>query len=730
MEAGGKQVIYHWKQLWETWDLQLVILCSLFLQIFLIFSAPLRKRTSNVYIIIPMWLAYSLADPTANFAVGLISRSPSNLSGASANLELLAFWAPFLLLHLGGPDTITSFALEDNELWLRHLLQLVFQCGITAYVLIVTLSSKNKLWLPTLLVFVAGFIKYTERTRSLNLASWHKFRNSLLREPDPGPNYDKLMDAYFSKNEAKLPTRIEFVPVPRRRYVKAIHEGRETPLDDLDVVVHGYRFFQTFKGLLADLIYGFRERDRSRTFFLQSTAGDAFKVVEVELNFLYEILHTKARVVRSKYGYTLRFVSFILIVTALMLFYFIDKDKQGFHKLDVELTYTLLLAVIALDLISLPMLLFSDWTVVTLDKSGIIMKSVSFMHRKMWSGDSKEQSTCSFGWFMQILRRRWSERISQYNLIHYCLHPHSGKKKKIVDCLGLSDILHGMKYIKKERFSITLRDFIFHELREKSLMADDIETGMDICSAKGDWVLRIERCDTLLPFIIGTDYDESIILWHIATELCYNEDEGNDKNKDFRTISKLLSDYMLYLLILQPTMMSAVAGIGHVRFRDTCAEAKRFFDERGITKKPEENQRCLNIPRVDKCFCRRKSKQVVKPDEEQTILACKSILAVNTKAKPVTIKGDKSKSVLFDACRLAKELRKLEGEKKWEIMSKVWVELLSYAACHCRSSDHAAQLSKGGQLISLVWLLMAHLGLGYQFQISEGHARLKIVVNK
>ncbi|MBA0862126.1 hypothetical protein Goshw_004800, partial [Gossypium schwendimanii] len=26
------------------------------------------------------------------------------------NSDLLAFWAPFLLLHLGGPDTITAFA--------------------------------------------------------------------------------------------------------------------------------------------------------------------------------------------------------------------------------------------------------------------------------------------------------------------------------------------------------------------------------------------------------------------------------------------------------------------------------------------------------------------------------------------------------------------------------------------------------------------------------------------
>ncbi|MBA0862104.1 hypothetical protein Goshw_004420, partial [Gossypium schwendimanii] len=61
-------------------------------------------------------------------------------------------------------------------------------------------------------------------------------------------------------------------------------------------------------------------------------------------------------------------------------------------------------------------------------------------------------------------------------------------------------------------------------------------------------------------------------------------------------------------------------------------------------------------------------------------------------------------------------------------MSKVWVELVSYAASHCRASTHAADVSQGGELITFFWLLMAHFGLGEQFQINEGHARAKLIV--
>ncbi|KAL8112925.1 hypothetical protein AgCh_020295 [Apium graveolens] len=201
--------------------------------------------------------SYLLADWAANFAVGLIASSngDSNSKGKkSTDADLLAFWAPFLLVHLGGPDTITAFALEDNELWLRHLFGLLFQCMAVVYVFIQALPVRENLWIPTLLTFLAGVIKYAERTRSLYLASASSFRDSMLTEPDPGPNYAKLMDEYFSKKMARLPTRIEMLPEPDR-VVKAANTFKPGPLTNLQVVQYAYRYFETFKGLVVDLIY-------------------------------------------------------------------------------------------------------------------------------------------------------------------------------------------------------------------------------------------------------------------------------------------------------------------------------------------------------------------------------------------------------------------------------------------------------------------------------------------
>lgn len=309
------------KRMWNKWNLRGSIILSLSLQTFLILFAPFRKRTENLWLILLIWSAYLLADWIASFAVGLISNSQDEHPHADNDCDaLLAFWAPFLLLHLGGPDTITAFALEDNALWLRHLLGLIFQVVAAAYIFVQTLP-KNKLCIPTLLLFLAGITKYAERNRALFLASLDSFRESMLKEPDPGPNYAKLMEEYASKKDSKLPTRIDMIPEPAKESMTVINLDK-VGLDDIEVVQHAYHFFEIFKGLIVDLIFSFRERYESRLFFHKRTSVDAFRVISVELNFIYDVLYTKVVVVHSKVGYIFRSVSFsAVLVTFCFLFH-------------------------------------------------------------------------------------------------------------------------------------------------------------------------------------------------------------------------------------------------------------------------------------------------------------------------------------------------------------------------------------------------------------------------
>uniref|UniRef100_M4DA64 Methyltransferase n=2 Tax=Brassica campestris TaxID=3711 RepID=M4DA64_BRACM len=97
--------------------------------------------------------------------------------------------------------------------------------------------------------------------------------------------------------------------------------------------------------------------------------------------------------------------------------------------------------------------------------------------------------------------------------------------------------------------------------------------------------------EKLLRYVTEVDYDQSILVWHIATEMLHQTDIA-------------CSDYMMYLLIVQPSLMSTVAGI-------------------------DKTQRLH-----------------VKKHEEQ-----------NENAREYS-----SKSVLFQACMLAKELKRIQEQ--------------------------------------------------------------------
>uniref|UniRef100_A0A452ZUA8 DUF4220 domain-containing protein n=2 Tax=Aegilops tauschii subsp. strangulata TaxID=200361 RepID=A0A452ZUA8_AEGTS len=64
------------------------------------------------------------------------------------------------------------------------------------------------------------------------------------------------------------------------------------------------------------------------------------------------------------------------------------------------------------------------------------------------------------------------------------------------------------------------------------------------------------------------------------------------------------------------------------------------------------------------------------------------------------------------ACELAAELLGMESSMLglMEVIFEVWVEMLCYAALHSSLDSHARQLSSGGEFITVVWLLIHHLG--------------------
>ncbi|KAH6826303.1 hypothetical protein C2S53_012264 [Perilla frutescens var. hirtella] len=634
------------QKLWNSLELRVLVLLSLLLQVILIATGNRRRYSTKKRVAAVLWLAYLSADSVATLALGVLSQAGGDAKNASdPKYTITALWAPFLLMHLGGPDTITAYALADNELWSRHFLGLLGQVFVAVYVFFRSFSGAhlNFLWL---VIFFAGVVKYGERTWVLFSASKDRFRDSMVSLPDPGPDYAKFMDAM--------------------------------------VLQKAYRFFGTFKKLFADLILSFQDRETSVSYFEKLHWDDAFSIVEIELGLVFDLLYTKSPLIFTKTGFFLRLFSCSSAIAAFVAFLIIE--KRDYPETEVIITYILLAGAIFLEIYAVVLLFLSDRTMIWLNGNLTTRP------------EEKLPKLVSILYCLHLVpaRKRWSNSMGQYNVFEHCLKYMPKKKKRSEEhwycdqlLVNFHQYLHKYFFWRSEPVEETLKDLIFEELKRRNDEGDRKK----VDSNWSDKILKETNCFDENDEV---EFDQSLLLWHMATDLCYHTKvdeniEVEDDVKSKRESCRLLSNYMVHLLIVSPFMLPS--GIGQIRFQDTCAEATGFLNHE---KTLSEEKICEMLSRVD------------------------------TRFVPSEVKGDRSKSLLFDARRLAAHLEKVEVNERWEKVTRAWLDMLTFAAAHCSWSDHAEKLSQGGELLTHVWLLMAHFGMTDQFQISKGYNRVKL----
>ncbi|KAK3410729.1 hypothetical protein EUGRSUZ_J02754 [Eucalyptus grandis] len=617
------------KELWQEWELRVLVLLSLTVQVLLIVLGRHRKYRPNLWLQALVWSLYLSADAIAIYALGKIATrfaqmrrdlsAAATTAGLDPDAQMIAFWTPFLLLHLGGPDTITAYSLEDNELWLRHLLRLVVQMVGTLLIFFQALTGSD-LSVLSLLIFVSSLIKYGERVYVLRAASSEQFRNSTL---DPPLRCPRILEEYIIE-----------------------------------------------------------ERDSSRSILKDKSFHVVFRVIEIELGLMYDLLYTKAMVFHhNRWGSTLRSVSILLTVTVLVIFSMSDKDK--YSKINIYVTFLLLSFALFLEIYSLFYLLFSNQAACWLkDRSPAIL---NFVER------------------LQPLynRRRWSGSMGQYNLLSFAI------KEKHLACHQNLRFLHVDQKVLKFLYEgdVKVTDFL-----KERVIQHLTSQRPSVWEHRGHFTIRKHPLRDRIKWSIDLGFDQSILAWHIATELlgCSEAEHATKKTKLYMEMSEQLSRYMVYLLVMYPFLLPI--GVGRVKFRDTYLEARNFFEEKAI----KGNDRPESKSKIAK--------------------ACEALReCVDPKVAPIVAEGDKSKFALHHGCRLAWQLDegfKQWEEEKWWIISRVWVEMLAYAAVKCKGLHHAQQLPQGGEFLTHVWLLMAHFGLNEHFQIPQAPAIAELLVQE
>ncbi|GKV47214.1 hypothetical protein SLEP1_g54132 [Rubroshorea leprosula] len=638
------------QRVWDTWNIRGLIILSFLVQSFLVLFAPLRKARGGKWVVM-IWMAYLLAGWVATFTTGLIVRG-------ERSEDILALWTPFLLLHLGGPDLITSFSLEDNEFWIRHVIRLILQVGLTIYVILQSLPG-NKLLLPAFLVLIAGTIKYGERNRSFFLASIDNFGDHYWWKHWSG----NVVYLYFQRTIRKL-------------------KSLDVTNSDGPLAVFG---------ILKSLIVGPRVPSKQKYLILSticdSNSDEVLQNIEMSLSLLYDLLHTKLRVTTSSIGGLCRFVDFGCILGALMSFSILKKHYR-LGEFDVWLTYVLLIGALALELISFIFLI-----IMLRD-----MRGTPFVNLP-----------------------RWSNSVTQLNFITSHFKDYPVWFNMLVDYLGIKslfDVIKRIRCAQSEKFRADQEwQFIFTQLWGSVTIADNEQGNGKKIHAEGyGGILKINN--NLNWSIKKFDYMESLVMWHIATEICYRSSRPNNctsspstsSSIDPREICKSLSEYMFYLLVAEPSMIPTPSPD---KLKDVFRGA--YYGKKIKTWKwPDEKEFSPKtfVLSLEKLLDKEKE------DVDKLLMKINTDMETESPSAEDEEKKDRDKkkgrdnfSRITAACYLANKLLDEPGGCPWELMSKVWVELVCYAAINCKPIVHARQVSKGGQLLTLVWLLMNLMGL-------------------
>ncbi|GLT51445.1 hypothetical protein SLA2020_248540 [Shorea laevis] len=654
------------KKLWDAWNIRGLIILSLSLQACLILFARLRKGrcARKFYFRWPIWFAYLSADWVAIYAIGLIFSSDGNSTCTSTSpsppKDILVFWASFLLLHLGGPDNITSYALEDNEFWKRHLFVLLLQVGFTLYAFLKSFS-KNELWLPTILVLFAGIMKYAERNIALFGASFDHFGKDWV-----SPHVKRGADKGKGETGTGLPIPIQF------------HDTE----DHTSLLGTTVQLFGNIKSALVGPLLKIKEQMRIRDALLNiERSQKVLQVLEIELSLLYDVLHTKLPVIDGKSGFNLRIANFGCILLAIITFS-LAKWHYQLREFDMLLTYGLLIAALALDSLSIMLLVkYSDWYAIAHFKDTVKKDAASKVIER---------------------QHRWCNEVSQLNCLTYHVKGMQVCLNKLADILHLRSslkVLKGFRCQSARNVENPLWQFIYYEVRD---FPEDTRIN-EVWLERGKVLLKDVMNGKQKKMLDELDYTQSLLVWHIATELCYQKDNKYEpkskKRRNYRRICKLLSDYMFYLAVKQPTIMDSVLDNWSTMFKKISKMIQSevpwsfFLNEKNVSRKILD----MKVEENDT-----DSVQEVEKDNEDDGDNVENSLPSH---------GEVEIS-LSSAVLLVRGLEQQDNHYPWKLMSKIWVELMCYAAINCRPNVHAQQVSQGGELLALVWLLMNHMGLG------------------
>ncbi|EMS64732.1 hypothetical protein TRIUR3_23623 [Triticum urartu] len=660
------------QQLWNQWEVQCLVLASFSLQVFLLFFPGVRKRRRSSVLSLLLWVAYLLADYVATFTLGRLA-----LHLNDPRHQLLLFWTPFLLLHLGGQETIAALSTEDSLLWKRHLLSLVSQVTLSVY--IVTKSwhvvSTKQLMAPMVLMFISGTIKYSERTWALMTAgSSMTPESSSMSDSVLNVESNVLDDAksYFQRLHDLLSSDSQD-KIDYEGLVEVAGKGIRICLDFLTDMTP---FLMWNKGDIIDTTIGKLRGLRKPELRHQI----AYKLAEIQLSLVYDFMYTKYGVLQYHlnlvYSGVERLVTIGANSAALVLFLKADLDGQFIDdvRADVVVSYVLLAGAVALDLSSTFMVISSYWPYLP--------------GRSPFGNDGFPGKRAMFNLTRLVHplgKGLWSVQMAQYNLIGECIR--EKQANLFMWALLKVGLVSDVKHIQ---VSADLKKFVFRKLLDIGATKKVTEYWeRDFSTFHGQWArwaleatAEGRSIDQSILNLEGGTVAAVVLMWHMITEMCFYTTADEDSSSSMhRDISRQLSEYVMYLV---GKCSIKNASSGHFEFGKVRRDVRKALTQQRFSGGHLEQ-----------------SKVILYGYEGHGFFTSR-------------------------ASATAKELLKITcPAERWELIATVWTEMLCYLAQNCEAAFHIKNLSTGGEFVTHVRVLSIILGIPFIREASQAEGNCK-----
>ncbi|KAG2538903.1 hypothetical protein PVAP13_9NG473500 [Panicum virgatum] len=328
-----------------------------------------------------------MADYVATYLLGrltlLVAVAGNN---GTRRQEMALFWTPFLLLHLGGQETITAFSMEDNTLWKRRLLDLASQVTMAVYVVGKQWREYSQLVAPMALMFVCGAVKYSERIWALRAAAVRAPGSSSMASLadlayDEGGRESDYRHAVLSMYYERL-VSISSGDSVFERVMEAAFAELPASLDFfMDVTpsdVSGFtNAYDNIQSYLMDLKSS-KNRD-----------GMVYKMAEVQVSLIHDYLYTKFGAVRFQaprsswhptMGAALQWLGSLGLTSVALVLFAMASDGYG-RRSDVVISFILLVGAVVIEISSIFIALVSSYWAGT---GGVANRL--HLHARDWSG--------------------------------------------------------------------------------------------------------------------------------------------------------------------------------------------------------------------------------------------------------------------------------------------------------------------------------------------------------